>query len=136
MNQKRHHTNQRQGRSSRSTYKGVCVRADFRLAVYLRDSFRCLYCLIDLHGAAPMDVTLDHLLPTAVVVAMRPRTLSLLVARATAVAAMLPSPALPKNKLSSTFAAIALAPSSATALSPRLLSLVTPKTLAREIRCE
>lgn len=31
-----------------------------RLAIYLRDSFTCIYCLRDLHGAAPSDVTLDH----------------------------------------------------------------------------
>ena len=41
-------------------YKGVCIRADLRLAIYLRDSFRCVYCCADLHGAAPSDVTLDH----------------------------------------------------------------------------
>lgn len=41
-------------------YKGVCLRADLRLAIYLRDSFRCVYCCADLHGADPRDVTLDH----------------------------------------------------------------------------
>jgi 5-methylcytosine-specific restriction endonuclease McrA len=45
---------------SRNSYKGVCIRKDLRLAVYLRDSFRCVYCCADLHGAAPMDITLDH----------------------------------------------------------------------------
>lgn len=49
-------------RSSRSAYKGVCVRADLRLAIYLRDHFRCVYCRGDLHGADPRDITLDHLL--------------------------------------------------------------------------
>ena len=45
---------------SRRAYKGVCVRKDLRLAVYLRDSFRCVYCCADLHGAHPTDITLDH----------------------------------------------------------------------------
>jgi len=42
-------------------YKGVCVRKDLRLAIYLRDSFRCVYCCGDLHGAEPTDITLDHI---------------------------------------------------------------------------
>lgn len=40
---------------------GQWIRADKRLAIYLRDGFHCLYCLTDLHGAHPTDVTLDHL---------------------------------------------------------------------------
>jgi 5-methylcytosine-specific restriction endonuclease McrA len=40
---------------------GRWIRADKRLAIYLRDGMRCLYCLADLHGADPRDVTLDHL---------------------------------------------------------------------------
>ena len=47
-------------RGSRSAYKGVCIRKDLRLAIYLRDSFRCVYCCGDLHGSAPSDITLDH----------------------------------------------------------------------------
>lgn len=39
------------------------IRPEKRLAIYLRDEFHCLYCLADLHGAAPSDVTLDHLVP-------------------------------------------------------------------------
>ena len=50
---------------SRNAYKGVCLRKDLRLAIYLRDRFACLYCLKDLHGAAPADVTLDHANPQA-----------------------------------------------------------------------
>jgi 5-methylcytosine-specific restriction endonuclease McrA len=50
---------------SRNQYKGVCVRKDLRLAIYLRDSFRCVYCCADLHGAAPMDITLDHVVAQA-----------------------------------------------------------------------
>jgi len=40
---------------------GQWIRTDARLAIYLRDGFRCLYCLADLHGASPTDITLDHL---------------------------------------------------------------------------
>lgn len=50
---------------SRNVYKGVCVRKDLRLAIYLRDSFRCVYCCADLHGAHPTDITLDHVAPQA-----------------------------------------------------------------------
>lgn len=50
-------------RGSRSAYKGVCIRKDLRLAIYLRDSFRCVYCCCDLHGAHPTDITLDHVRP-------------------------------------------------------------------------
>jgi len=51
--------------TSRNRYKGVCVRSDLRLAVYLRDRFTCLYCLADLHGADPRDITLDHVTPAS-----------------------------------------------------------------------
>lgn len=34
-----------------------------RLAIYLRDEFRCVYCQRDLHQLPPRQVTLDHLLP-------------------------------------------------------------------------
>jgi 5-methylcytosine-specific restriction endonuclease McrA len=40
---------------------GCWIRPEKRLAIYLRDGFRCLYCLADLHGADPADITLDHL---------------------------------------------------------------------------
>lgn len=59
-------TNGRNGKNgvargrNRSGYKGVCCRPDLRLAIYLRDSFRCAYCCCDLHGAHPTDITLDH----------------------------------------------------------------------------
>lgn len=48
---------------SRNTYKGVCLRKDLRLAIYLRDRFTCLICLRDLHDADPSDITLDHVKP-------------------------------------------------------------------------
>lgn len=31
------------------------------LAIYLRDGFHCVWCWRDLHGAAPAEITLDHL---------------------------------------------------------------------------
>lgn len=37
------------------------IRPEKRLAIYLRDRFTCPYCLKDLHGADPRDVTLDHI---------------------------------------------------------------------------
>jgi len=40
---------------------GQWIRTDLRLAIYLRDEFRCVYCGSDLHGAAPTDLTLDHI---------------------------------------------------------------------------
>jgi len=42
---------------------GQWIRADLRLAIYLRDRFTCLYCLADLHEAEPSDITLDHVVP-------------------------------------------------------------------------
>ncbi len=42
---------------------GQWIRADKRLAIYLRDRFTCLYCCRDLHDADPRDVTLDHVKP-------------------------------------------------------------------------
>lgn len=32
-----------------------------RLAIYIRDSFRCQYCGRDLRAGSPNDITLDHL---------------------------------------------------------------------------
>ena len=42
---------------------GCWIRPEKRLAIYLRDSFRCVYCCSDLHSADPSDITLDHLVP-------------------------------------------------------------------------
>lgn len=43
--------------------QGRWIRSEKRLALYIRDGFACVYCGLDLRGAAPADVTLDHLLP-------------------------------------------------------------------------
>ncbi len=40
---------------------GCWIRPEKRLAIYLRDGFRCVYCLVDLHDADPRDITLDHI---------------------------------------------------------------------------
>lgn len=52
--------NHRNGKTSRNDYRGCVCRKDLRLAIYLRDAFRCVYCCADLHGAHPSDITLDH----------------------------------------------------------------------------
>lgn len=44
---------------------GQWIRADKRLAIYLRDDFRCVYCLTDLRRADSSDITLDHIRPKA-----------------------------------------------------------------------
>ena len=43
--------------------KGCWIRPEKRLAIYLRDEFRCVYCLRDMHGVQPQNITLDHLNP-------------------------------------------------------------------------
>jgi 5-methylcytosine-specific restriction endonuclease McrA len=40
---------------------GQWITAKKRLAIYLRDSMTCVYCLTELHSADPRDITLDHL---------------------------------------------------------------------------
>ena len=44
---------------------GQWIRREKRLAIYIRDGFRCQYCGRDLRRAAPADVTLDHLTPAS-----------------------------------------------------------------------
>jgi 5-methylcytosine-specific restriction endonuclease McrA len=51
--------------ASPSQPTGQWIRAEKRLAIYLRDSFRCVYCCGDLHSADSRDITLDHLTPKA-----------------------------------------------------------------------
>ena len=40
---------------------GCWIRPERRNALNLRDAYTCVYCLRDLHGADPRDITLDHL---------------------------------------------------------------------------
>lgn len=40
---------------------GSWITSHKRLAINLRDSMICIYCLTDLHGSDPRDITLDHL---------------------------------------------------------------------------
>jgi hypothetical protein len=42
---------------------GCWIRPAKRLAIYLRDSFRCVYCERDLRDADPRDIHLDHVIP-------------------------------------------------------------------------
>jgi 5-methylcytosine-specific restriction endonuclease McrA len=53
----------REAKLARSPHQptGTWITPKRRLALYLRDSFCCVYCLRDLHSADPRDVTLDHL---------------------------------------------------------------------------
>lgn len=37
------------------------IRPEKRLAIYLRDEFRCVYCQRDLHDVQSCEITLDHL---------------------------------------------------------------------------
>lgn len=39
------------------------IRRRKRLAIYIRDGFRCAYCLLDLRDAGPAEIQLDHLIP-------------------------------------------------------------------------
>ena len=39
------------------------IRPAKRLAIYIRDEFRCLSCNRDLRDAAPVEINLDHLIP-------------------------------------------------------------------------
>lgn len=48
-------------RNGKNQASGQWIRTDKRLAIYLRDRFLCMYCCRDLHGADPMDITLDHI---------------------------------------------------------------------------
>ena len=48
----------------RATWNGSnWIRKPKRLAIYMRDHFRCVYCYRDLSRAKPKQVTLDHILP-------------------------------------------------------------------------
>lgn len=45
---------------------GRWIRVEKRLAIYLRDNFRCAYCTADLRDVDPADITLDHLVSRVV----------------------------------------------------------------------
>jgi hypothetical protein len=47
---------------SKNTKSSWC-RPKKRLAIYLRDSFTCLYCGRDMHNAPSSQISLDHLEP-------------------------------------------------------------------------
>lgn len=42
---------------------GAWIRAEKRLAIYIRDGFTCLCCGTDLREAPPLGIALDHLVP-------------------------------------------------------------------------
>ena len=50
---------------SNGSNRGGWIRPNRRLAIYLRDRFTCIYCLKDMHDAAPFDITLDHIVPAS-----------------------------------------------------------------------
>ncbi len=52
---------ERKRASSKFQPTGTWIRTEKRLAIYLRDRFRCVYCGRDLHDAPPADLSLDHL---------------------------------------------------------------------------
>lgn len=58
-------------------HNGRWITRKARLALYLRDGFTCLYCLKDMHGAHPTDISLDHVVPrsTMTCTAQDPRNL-------------------------------------------------------------
>jgi hypothetical protein len=55
--------NPNRGANARNNQGSKWISKRDRLALYLRDRFTCQYCGRDLHGAAPAEVTLDHLDP-------------------------------------------------------------------------
>lgn len=55
------HTATKASRKGTHQANGQWIRTDKRLAIYLRDNFRCLYCCRNLHDADPTDITLDHI---------------------------------------------------------------------------
>jgi hypothetical protein len=44
---------------------GRWIRPERRLAIYMRDQFRCLLCGVDLLQASPRSISLDHWRPRA-----------------------------------------------------------------------
>lgn len=51
---------------SRGEWQGMnWIRQEKRLAIYIRDGFRCLHCSRSLKKAAPGEIALDHVRPFA-----------------------------------------------------------------------
>jgi hypothetical protein len=44
---------------------GTWIRAEKRLAIYMRDGFWCRRCVKDLAAEAPWFITLDHVIPAS-----------------------------------------------------------------------
>jgi len=51
------------GKLTRGNNAGFRARPDLKLALKLRDGFRCLYCNANLEGESPQNITIDHLKP-------------------------------------------------------------------------
>jgi len=49
-----------------NVYGSKWIRRDKRLAIYLRDQFRCVYCNKNLANVKAKFRTLDHVVPTAI----------------------------------------------------------------------
>ncbi len=56
-------TARRKSRNGKHHSGGSWCSRRIRLAIFLRDRGTCLYCLADLHGSDPRDVTIDHVVP-------------------------------------------------------------------------
>lgn len=52
---------ERKRRSTPHQPTGQWISTKKRLAIYIRDSFSCVYCGTDLRLAAPAEINLDHL---------------------------------------------------------------------------
>lgn len=50
-------------RQGTSQPKGCWIRKEKRLAIYIRDSFSCVYCGKDLRNVTSSEINLDHLTP-------------------------------------------------------------------------
>jgi 5-methylcytosine-specific restriction endonuclease McrA len=48
---------------SKHQAKGCWIRKEKRLAIYIRDNFKCCYCEKDLRNVTASDVNLDHIVP-------------------------------------------------------------------------
>jgi 5-methylcytosine-specific restriction endonuclease McrA len=53
----------RKSRNGKHQKGGKWCRRSTRLAIYMRDGFKCLLCGADLHDVEPREITLDHVIP-------------------------------------------------------------------------